>query len=236
MGNGLVVFGWVLALASVMAFVLGPLGTRAGWWTFREGFVLLRWCAYLGLAAAAASLVGGLLTRRWLLSAAAIAIGLAVAAVPWQLYRGARQVPPIHDITTDINDPPAFVAVAPLRAGAPNGPEYDGPSVAAQQQRGYPDIKPLILPVPAATAFDRALAAARGMGWEIVASVPAEGRIEATATTRWFGFKDDVVIRVREEAQGSRIDVRSKSRVGVSDVGTNAKRIREFVERVERAT
>ena len=79
-------------------------------------------------------------------------------------------------------------------------------------------------------AFIRAERAARAQGWEMVAVVPAEGRIEATETTRWFGFKDDVVIRVRPAAAGSRVDVRSVSRVGRGDVGTNARRVRAFLE------
>ncbi|WP_404326387.1 DUF1499 domain-containing protein [Aerophototrophica crusticola] len=79
----------------------------------------------------------------------------------------------------------------------------------------------------------RAEAAARDMGWDIVAVEPAEGRVEATATTAWFGFKDDVVVRVRPEGDGSRIDVRSKSRVGRSDLGANAARIRDYLARLK---
>jgi len=142
----------------------------------------------------------------------------------------ARNKPPIHDITTDTADPPPFVAIVPLRRDARNPVEYGGPAVAAQQREAYPDIAPLSLPVPPAQAFERAERAARGQGWEIVAAVPAEGRIEATDTTRWFGFKDDVVIRVRPEGAGSRVDVRSVSRVGRGDVGTNARRIGQFLD------
>ena len=90
-----------------------------------------------------------------------------------------------------------------------------------------------MLSVPPSQAFDRALSAARGMKWEIVASDPATGRIEATDTTFWFGFKDDVVVRISSAPQGSRIDVRSVSRVGRSDVGTNAKRIQIYLEKVK---
>jgi uncharacterized protein (DUF1499 family) len=86
-----------------------------------------------------------------------------------------------------------------------------------------------------AAAYARAFAAARAMGWEIVAAEPAAGRIEATATTRWFGFKDDVVVRVRGTSAGSRIDARSVSRVGKGDVGTNARRIRAYFAEIRRA-
>ena len=89
---------------------------------------------------------------------------------------------------------------------------------------------PAVLAMPPARAFDRALEAAKRQGWEIVAAVPGEGRIEATDTTRWFGFKDDVVVRVRPDGAGSRVDVRSVSRVGRGDVGTNARRIRGFLD------
>jgi uncharacterized protein (DUF1499 family) len=160
-------------------------------------------------------------------AAAAIAVGL-----PWMFMQRARSAPPIHDITTDPSDPPAFVAVLPLRVGASNPATYGGPEVAAQQARAYPDIRPSRLAVPPGAAFARALAAARAMGWDIVAADTGAGRIEATATTRWFGFKDDVVVRVRPDGAGSRVDVRSASRVGKGDVGTNARRVRAYLERL----
>jgi uncharacterized protein (DUF1499 family) len=140
----------------------------------------------------------------------------------------------IHDITTDTETPPVFVAILPLRAGTPNTAEYGGPEVAAQQRTGYPDLKPLTLTIPPAQAFPHALAVAREMGWEIAANEPAEGRIEATDATFWFGFKDDVVVRITPAGSGSRIDVRSVSRVGRSDVGKNAERITEYLERIAR--
>ena len=137
-------------------------------------------------------------------------------------------LPRIHDITTDTDNPPQFVALRAVREKSPNGPEYGGEKIARQQKAGYPDIQPFMLGEPPARAFERALAAARSMGWDIAAASPEDGRIEATATTRWFRFKDDVVIRVTPAATGSRIDVRSKSRLGRSDLGTNAKRIRAY--------
>ena len=106
------------------------------------------------------------------------------------------------------------------------------PEIAAQQRQAYPDVVPLVLESPADVAFGRALEAARGMGWEIVAADSSAGRIEATATTAWFGFKDDVVVRVTPEDGRSRVDVRSVSRVGMSDVGTNAARIRAYLARL----
>ena len=199
-----------------------------GLWTFRTGFQLLRDAVYGGVAGAALALVALVATSRRGLAVLALVLGLAAALPPWQMQRSARALPPIHDISTDTDDPPPFVAVAPLRRDASNPVAYGGPEIAAQQKKAYPDIKPAVLSMPPAQAFDRALAAARAQGWEIVATVPAEGRIEATDTTRWFGFKDDVVIRVRPDPKGAKVDVRSVSRVGRGDVGANAARIRRF--------
>jgi hypothetical protein len=121
----------------------------------------------------------------------ALVLGLLVMVGPAIFVQKASRVPAIHDITTDTVNPPAFVDVIPIRqaAGADNPPEYPGASVAAQQKAAYPDIAPRDLTVPPDQAFARAVTAARGMGWEIVAEKAAEGRIEATATTPWFGFK-----------------------------------------------
>jgi uncharacterized protein (DUF1499 family) len=176
-------------------------------------------------------------------AAAGLLIGLVVAYVPYSMRAG--NPPPIHDVTTDTDDPPAFVAaLAPRRAsGATNSPEYDrivksprgGPdfNVPELQRKAFPDIVPLRLAVAPAQAFEQALAAVSAMGWTLIDQDAAEGRIEASDTTTWFGFVDDVVIRVRPEDGGSRIDVRSVSRIGFGDVGQNAKRIRAYVAAIE---
>jgi uncharacterized protein (DUF1499 family) len=240
MRHRIAVLGFALAVVAAVAAVSSGLGSRADLWSFRTGFQILRWAAWGGLAAAVLSLLGLVLAfggrtaghrgRPLLLGATGLVIGLVVLRVPWSWKQRADSVPPIHDITTDLADPPAFEAVLPLRQDAPNPSEYGGDSIAAQQREAYPDLGPLTLDLPLDAAFRRALEAARDMGWEIVDSDPARGRIEATATTPWFGFKDDVVVRVRPEDGGSRVDVRSVSRVGRSDVGTNARRIREYLE------
>lgn len=163
-----------------------------------------------------------------------LAAGLAYLPLTYVLK--ARSVPPIHDISTDTDDPPAFVAVVPLRkkSNASNPPEYAGAEAAAKQKEAYADLAPVILEVPPDQAFAKALLAAKAMpDWEIVEENAAEGRIEATATSRFMGFKDDVVIRVRAEGAGSRVDIRSKSRVGGSDVGANADRIRAYVAKLK---
>jgi len=232
--------GFGLAVLTAVTVMLAGFGSRWGWWHFRIGFMMLQWGFYIGLAAAAVSLVGTVAvrsggSRRAFVSAiAGLVIALVIVSDLWQWKQTAIRVPPIHDITTDTENPPDFVAILPLRADAPNPAAYGGPEIAAQQRAGYPKLGPSVLPIPPAQAFERALAAARDMGWEIVASNPSEGRIEATDTTFWFGFKDDIVVRIRPTEGGSRIDIRSVSRVGRSDVGTNAKRIQKFLRNVDK--
>jgi uncharacterized protein (DUF1499 family) len=230
--------GFLVALLAGLALLLAGPSYRLQWWEFRPAFTILTWAAYGGLAAVVLSLLGVIRTwpgsprRGFIFALTGLVIGAFVVAIPWQWWRTAQQVPPIHDITTDTENPPTFVAVLPLRANAPNPAEYGGSELATQQRSGYPDLGPLVLKAPPQQAFEHALATARGMGWEIVATELGEGRIEATATTFWFGFKDDVVVRVKPAEEGSRIDVRSVSRVGRSDVGTNAKRIKTYLARI----
>lgn len=230
--------GFLLALVAGAALLLAGVSNRLQWLDFRPALTLFRWAAYGGAAAAMLSLLGLILARPggarrgFPLAVLGLVVGLVVVGIPWQWWQKAQRLPLIHDISTDLENPPAFVAILPLRADAPNSAEHEGPELAAQQRAGYPDLGPLMLREPPPQAFTRALEAARAMGWEIVASEPSEGRIEATATTFWFGFKDDVVVRVTAADGGSRIDVRSVSRVGRSDVGANAERIRAYLARL----
>lgn len=224
------------AAVAMLLLVASGFGYRGGSWELRTAFTMIRWAAYLGIAVSALALVGIAVARPRGRGSAPFVIALVLAAttavIPWRWKQRATAVPPIHDITTDTQDPPAFVAVLPLRAGAKNPAEYGGDSVAAMQRAGYPSLGPLVLRASPAEAFARARAAAGAMGWELVAADSASGRVEATATTTWFGFKDDVVVRVRPKGDGSVVDVRSVSRVGGSDVGTNAARIEAFLQRL----
>lgn len=219
-------------VAAGLLLIAGP-GTRLELWDFRFGFTLMRWALYVGAGTAALALLLALIPRtrqgQFLKLATALVIGLAVAAVPYLQYREARSVPPIHDISTDTLNPPEFVAIAPLRADAPNPLEYPGEAVAEQQREAYPDLTSFSTDVYPAILFEHAVATATNMGWDVVATDPDAGRIEATDTTLWFGFKDDVVIRIQSSNGGSLVDVRSKSRVGMSDVGANAARIERFL-------
>ena len=157
--------------------------------------------------------------------------------MPWHYDQLRQTLPPIHDITTDPDNPPAFVAVVPLRQGAGiNSVAYEGAKIADQQRRAYPNILPLSVGLGPDVAFARALETAQQMGWTIVASDKSAGQIEASQRSRWMGFTDDIVVRVAPTNLGSRIDLRSSSRYGRSDFGVNAERIRDYLTALRAAT
>lgn len=199
---------------------------------------MLRWAAYGGIAAAVLSLIAlyrtrpGASRKGFPIALLAVMIALATFIVPWQVQRMGQRFPPIHDITTDVENPPDFVAISPLRADAPNPTEYGGQEVAAQQREAYPEIEPLQLAAPPEHAFEVALEAAREMGWSIVDADPAAGRIEAVDETFWYGFDDDVVVRLTPANGRTVLDIRSVSRVGRGDLGVNARRIRKYLDEV----
>jgi uncharacterized protein (DUF1499 family) len=224
-------------LAALAVLLAGP-GSRFGPWHWRTGFTIVQYGAYAGLAAAVLAAVGGGLVRMragWKMlgaSVAALLIGLGSVGVPWTYKHKAASLPRIHDITTDTENPPGMIALLKHRHGAQNLPMYAGRVVADRQRKGYPDIAPVTLPVPPNQAYDRVRAAAKRLGWTVVASVAPEkkqdGRLEAYERSLLFGFTDDIVVRIRPAPGGSRIDIRSVSRMGEHDHGANAERIRKF--------
>jgi uncharacterized protein (DUF1499 family) len=234
----LVLVGFFLAVVCGFAAMLAGLGSRWGWWHYRTGFKMLKWSAYGGLFSAfvcGAAFIGAFFARIYdgvILAMLGALIGLVTAGNVRSWKQSVDRLPPIHDITTDTEYPPLFSAVLPLRKDAPNPSEYGGPPVAALQHKAYPDIKPRVVNLSVAHAHQRALEIARGMRWNIIHADGDAGRIEAVATTFWFGFKDDIVIRITPEGTRSLIDVRSVSRVGKTDAGTNAKRIRSFLKQM----
>ena len=223
-----------VALISLALVAVGPAATRFGWTRFPVGLAMVA----LGSVIAAIVVAGVALAAwrggAWTSGLAPLLVGLVALAVPLSQVLSAGMPPSIHDISTDTGDPPAFAAVLPLRGPDASTPDYDGPDTAAMQRKAYPDIVPLVLAMEPDAAIARAERAARALGWTVVASNPAQGRVEATATTFWFRFTDDIVVRVRREGAGSRLDVRSKSRVGRGDLGANARRIRAFVAEMQR--
>ncbi|MDO6442033.1 DUF1499 domain-containing protein [Marinobacter sp. 2_MG-2023] len=223
----------LLITAGVLMAVAGPayraelieLGTSFTW--LRQGAQLAAGAAVLGLI----TLVLALVLRRWrpaLVGALVCIVVGAMIAMPMQMKQRAQSVPPIHDITTDTNNPPAFILLAAAREEAPNAVDYPGAETARQQQAAYPQLKAMTLSMPMASVMEAARSIIQARGWEIAGTTA--NTIEATATTRWFGFKDDVVIRMAETETGVQVDMRSASRVGKSDLGANAERVQAFLE------
>ena len=170
----------------------------------------------------------------------AMAISLAILAYPAYFATKAHRLPWIYDITTDPIDPPRYEALARLRPRDANPVNYAGLYAAEQQRTAYPDIGPLGTNATPQAAYDAALAVINKRRWRVVdARTPQagrrEGRIEAVARTAIMGFRDDVVVRVRTEPDGARIDARSSSRYGTFDFGTNAARIRTLLNEIEDA-
>lgn len=224
---------WIGLLACLLLMLDGPAYRMHILGLYAALRIVIPAALFLGLIAVVLSLVGVARSGSKGMALAGLVLGLIAAGMPAMSINTARHSP-IHDVSTDRGNPPQFVAVLPLRAAAKaaNSTDYDA-RTAELQKETYPDIGPLHLDVAPAQAFDRAVAAAHGMKWEMVATDPAQGRIEATATTFWFGFKDDIVVRIAADGNGSRVDVRSLSRIGKSDVGANARRVRDYLAKVK---
>lgn len=241
--------GLGLALFALIA----PVGVWTGWWDFRQGFSILRsaqpFVLWITLGCAAVTILVVVIGRQRAAAGTArlatvAALATLAAGIAWYVPQSylpgqGADIPPIHDISTDIVDPPQFVDVLPLRGDNSNPTVYGTgnpnmtPEEHAQRQRAaYPDLTTRTYDDPATAVFERALAAVDTLGWELVAQDPNAGRIEATDTTFWFRFKDDVVIRIVQTPTGAVVDARSTSRVGLSDVGKNAERLRAFFNEI----
>lgn len=236
----LAVIGLLVAVgAGLVQLAAGP-GRQFGYWDHNYGFKLLEWGGYGGLTAVGASLIGMFFAwgagRRGLVTVGVIGVilGALIAYLPWQLNRSYRAPPALYDITTDTANPPPFVAGLEWRKGARLPADYPA-TFASRQQEAYPDIQPAIRQETPEQGFARALRAAHAMGWNVHTVVPADGRIEAVAKTFWFGFEEDVVIRVTAVEGGSRIDIRSTGRLGRRDGGSNAQRVKAYMEKLNAA-
>jgi uncharacterized protein (DUF1499 family) len=236
----------VLPLASIIAaglalglLALAPLGTRLGWWHYNIGLYGLipasATAAALAAALAVIRLASGwskLGLRTLVTLLVALAVGSSVVYPPLQYIYVRRSLPSINDIATDTGHRPPFHATSAARA-AESGDRIDTPEprLSRLQRAGYPDIVPFRTALPPSEAFSAALAVAQVMpAWSVVAVDEGAGRIEASARSRWFGFTDDIVVRVTADPGGSRIDMRSASRKGSRDYGVNAARIRAYLE------
>ncbi|MGP6089917.1 DUF1499 domain-containing protein [Antarctobacter jejuensis] len=225
-----------IAVLGAVGVALMLFGARLGLWQPITGFGLYRtYFNPLAMVVAAVGLIaliihfvrkerGGMLA-----GGLAALVGLALLApLAASTLNPPQRAAPIHDISTDIANPPLFEVLDDTRDGARNTLDYGGPEVAAAQAKAYPDIAPLETNLDAGDAYERALTVARDMGWEIIADDVERRRFEATARTSVFYFADDVVVVVTPQGDGSRVDMRGVSRVGRSDQGVNAARIRAF--------
>lgn len=233
------------------------LGTRLGVFDYDKGLAVLM----PGVALGAIGLLCGLFwlwralkendSRAWRSGGAGLLGCLLLVGIPADKLWLSYSLPPIHDISTDIGDAPKFDTLLSWRKGAPNPATYDGPDVvfyggekmttALAQKYAYPDIKPMEklnvyharVPLKEyyANQFWRCLNTVNGLGWQVASFDLKDGRIEATATSFWFGIVSDIVIRIRTAGPiGVRIDVRAKSREGTADMGRNAELVRDFLE------
>jgi uncharacterized protein (DUF1499 family) len=224
----------ILGLAALALCAVGPALVQLGVASPMAGFTPYLLGNLVALLALLAGLVGLWATRVAAghsgrgqalvgVGAGVLILGIAIGA-----NVSAGFPPRINDITTDLEDPPAFTAARSLEANRGRDLTYPGASFASQQRSAYPDLAPIEVPHPPARAFEDALQAAGALGWEITAQDPAAGTFEATDTSSIFRFVDDVSVRIRPTPEGARIDVRSKSRDGQGDIGANAARIRAF--------
>jgi uncharacterized protein (DUF1499 family) len=241
-GSGAILVGLILAAISgplnrfgITGFLPALLALGIGGLLLMVGLIL----AVIGLLVANSRNLAFNKSRTGLAIVAALAVGGYLV----NTMMSTRGVPTLHEISTDLDSPPPFVAIRAIREQNPklNPPDYVREldvrgaklNVPEAQRKAFPDIQPMLLAVTPDEAFKIADLAVGAMGWERVASVPADGRIEATDSTPFFGFKDDVVVRIRAEGAGSRIDIRSKSRVGLGDAGTNARRVRALMAKIK---
>jgi uncharacterized protein (DUF1499 family) len=238
----------LLSIGGVVAALIAAVGSGQGAWHFRIGFTILRYAFFAAIAGGLIAIIGLVLARRrrlgklTALNLLALVVGLAFVLYLGAQIRTARTVPAIHDVTTNLQDMPQFTVLKVREDNLENVPDNDDRKLKALDPesrwkalhlQAYSDIRPVRVPWSVAETIQRAERVARANGWEIAKADPQAGILEATDTTRFFRFKDDVVVRARpgpEVKGGTTVDVRSISRVGGSDVGMNAKRIRAFLK------
>ncbi|MCG8503055.1 MAG: DUF1499 domain-containing protein [Sphingomonadales bacterium] len=233
--------GFGAGLIALFTLIVAGPGHAAGLWHYSVSFILMRYAFFLGAAGGIVALLGVIITwrgdrKRRTMAVIGLVAGIATVLAIYSWRAKARSLPFIHDITTSVDDPPAFTVIPPRvyterELGILPPPEKQKEMI----RDAYGDLETLLVDTDVAETTALAAEAARELGWEIAANDPAAGRLEATDTTFWFGFKDDIVVRIRAAEGGSAVDVRSVSRVGISDIGKNAERIRSFIATFQNA-
>jgi uncharacterized protein (DUF1499 family) len=201
--------------------------------------------AYAGVATAIALALAAITIAVWFLArrpgasspthqlAAASALLIAAFTIvkPALTYLRDQAAPPLHDITTDLHQPPLFTVLDDVEAPSKLA---RSPADDALQRAHYPDIAPLVLPVSTDMAFEEVLETMAELDWPVADGSEDDGRIEATVRSPWFGFRDDIVVRLTAVADQTRVDVRAVSRNGQNDGGRNAAHVREFLAELRR--
>jgi len=224
----------LLALILLVVYPVVILLARTGIWHFRNSFLIMIFTAIVAFVVLILAIFK--LSRGVEGEGKPLILSMLATAVPLVIlgnYIALGQTRPfIHDITTDFSNPPALVVAAELRGADDHPVTYEGGDVATAQQEGYPNLKPLLLNGTPQEVFAQAKQTIEDMGWELVGSQneTLPYTLEAVHTSTLFGFKDDIAVRISENEAGVRIDMRSKSRVGKSDLGANADRIEAFFE------
>ena len=220
------------AIVGIVAMPLGALGTKFGIWPFTTGFLFLGIGVILAAIVFFLGIIGAVYTTKKGMrqDRSSILIGIAISVVILGLMANqfvtAGAVPPIHNISTDTDDPPQFATLVAVReAEGANPLAYNAAELADLQRGAYPFVEPYISAEAADVTLNRVVGVLEGLGMDVANVDRDQGLVEATDETFWFGFKDDVAVRVRAANGGSIVDIRSVSRVGQSDLGKNAERI-----------
>lgn len=244
----------ILAVLGPLVFVIAALGYRIG--LFDLGTSLMTLSKSVGptimvfgiivsIVSIFLSLVVAPSTRKGLfISLIALVIPAIGLVKTMSIGSSVAKLPFIHDITTDTEDPPEFTqAIVDLRNKTENVNTLDyfekkdpraDKLVSVQQSKYYKDIRPILRSDKPDEVFEEAKVIVESIGWDVVTLDEKKWLIEATDTTFWYGFKDDVIIRIRPSKNGgSVVDMRSVSRVGGSDLGANADRLRMLMEGLE---
>lgn len=222
-----------LSILALLGFPIAVVGFRLGAFPFPISFKIITYTLFLSAAVFFLGMLMSFIKRadsdfaKSARTAAMIAL-LPLIGLGTQIFT-AKTVPSIHNISTDVVNPPRFDKVVALRGENTNPLDYNIEETASVQTRAYPKVKTLLTDLSVNEAHARAKAVVESMGLELVNSDVSNGIIEATQTTVLWGFKDDLVIRIAEQEGQTAVDLRSVSRIGISDLGANAKRIEKFL-------